>query len=110
MYVNFAYILTAEATCRGSKKVYGKWFAWKATYLSSNIVSQDHLPTYSSSFDSRGFFEWNVTVARKHVTGKIYPEDLVKFAAVDTSLVWDHTPYNLHVLTVHGLNDRQVPP
>ena len=102
-------IVTSETLFYGFKKIYGKCSA-SQTYLTSNFEPQEHLPSYSSSFESRGFFEWNVTVARKDVLGKIYPEDLVKFAAVDTSIVWDHTPSNVHVLTVHGLDDRQVPP
>lgn len=28
----------------------------------------------------------------------------------DTSLVWDRFPTDVHVLTIHGLNDATVPP
>jgi len=51
-----------------------------------------------------------VVVARKEVLGRIYPKDVEDFMAWDTSLVWDHFPRNIHVITIHGLSDATAPP
>ncbi|EPQ54786.1 ectomycorrhiza-regulated esterase [Gloeophyllum trabeum ATCC 11539] len=68
------------------------------------------LPIYKPAFESQGFYEWRVTVARKEVNAKIYPHDLEAFAHWDTSIVWDRFPLSTHALSVHGLNDKTVPP
>lgn len=73
-------------------------------------MALDRLEVYRSAFDSEGFYDWHVTVARQPKVGRIFPEDLAKFAAVNTSIVWERAPANLHVLTIHGMEDRQVPP
>lgn len=77
--------------------------------MTSTLYYADRLMTYGPSFEAQGFYEWHVTVARQAKVGRIYPEDLDKFAAIDTSIVWDCAPAGLHVLTVHGMEDRQVP-
>ncbi|TFK48728.1 ectomycorrhiza-regulated esterase [Heliocybe sulcata] len=68
------------------------------------------LPIYKPHFDAHGFYDWKVTVARKEVAARIYPIDLETFANRDTSIVWDRFPVNTHVLSLHGLNDKTVPP
>ena len=75
-----------------------------------NIVPSDLDPIYKPHFDSQGFYEWKVTVARKPIVAIIRPEDLEDFAAFDTSLVWDKFPDATHVLTIHGMKDATVPP
>ncbi|TFK73187.1 alpha/beta-hydrolase [Pluteus cervinus] len=62
------------------------------------------------SFGEQGFYEWSVVVARKLVTGKIYPEDIDFFRKWDTSFVIDQFPTTIDVLTIHGLSDTTVPP
>jgi uncharacterized protein len=49
-------------------------------------------------------------VAGNQVIGKIYPQDIEEFAQWDTSIVWDHFPPKIDVLTLHGLADATVPP
>lgn len=70
----------------------------------------DKYPVYKPFFDSQGYYEWHLTVARKEVVGRIYPQDLDGFASWNTSLVKDHFPIHTHVLSVHGLKDETVPP
>jgi len=41
---------------------------------------------------------------------QITPEELSKFANWDTSFVWDQFPSATDVLTLHGLQDKTVPP
>ncbi|KAG5637882.1 hypothetical protein H0H81_002845 [Sphagnurus paluster] len=66
---------------------------------------------WKASFDEYGYYEWNVRVAKKQVTVKLFPEDFDELVYNwDTSLVWDQFPQTLHVLTVHGLADMTVPP
>jgi hypothetical protein len=65
---------------------------------------------WKASFDEHGYHEWTVSVARKQVTVKIFPEDLEQFTKWDPSIVWDHFPSTVDALTVHGLADKTVPP
>jgi len=65
---------------------------------------------YYSIIKSQGFYEWKVVVAREEVIGRIHHKDVEEFMAWDTSLVWDRFPTNVHVITIHGLNDATVPP
>jgi len=57
-----------------------------------------------------GYADWNVRVAGKPVTGRIYPKDVEKFTTWDTSFVRDLFPSKIDVLTIHGLADNVVPP
>ncbi|THH17003.1 hypothetical protein EW146_g3725 [Bondarzewia mesenterica] len=70
----------------------------------------DNAHRYQTSFDERGYYDWEVVVARKRVIGRIYPADLERFASWDTSIVWDKFPQNTDMLSVHGLTDKVVPP
>ncbi|KAA1476889.1 ectomycorrhiza-regulated esterase [Dentipellis sp. KUC8613] len=65
---------------------------------------------YVESFATKGYFDWELTIARKPVVGRIYPHDLVKFAAWDSAIVWDRFPQHVDALTIHGLADKVVPP
>ena len=67
-------------------------------------------PIYKPQFESKGFYEWKLTVARKQLVVNVRPEDLEDFAAFDTSLVWDKFPKDAHALTIHGMKDAVVPP
>ena len=71
---------------------------------------KDRIEDYQSHFDSKGYYDWEVTVARKPVVGRIYPGDLDEFASWDSALVWTKFPANTHVMTIHGLKDGTVPP
>lgn len=99
------------------------WLSSRSTVTNYSIIlssSQFHrgysLPDtpaaqiWKRSFETQGYHEWQVTVAREAVTVKIYPEDLATFSAWDTSIVWDHFPASVHVLSLHGLSDKTVPP
>ncbi|THH17273.1 hypothetical protein EW146_g3504 [Bondarzewia mesenterica] len=70
----------------------------------------DDAHRYQTSFDERGYYDWEVVVARKRVIGRIYPADLERFASWDTAIVWDKFPQNTDMLSVHGLTDKVVPP
>ncbi|TFK39083.1 ectomycorrhiza-regulated esterase [Crucibulum laeve] len=65
---------------------------------------------WQESFAKQGYHVWEVSVARKQVTAMVTPEDLEAFVSWDTSLVWDHFPAMIDVLTLHGLSDKTVPP
>ncbi|KAG6879335.1 hypothetical protein C0992_003469 [Termitomyces sp. T32_za158] len=65
---------------------------------------------WKASFKKQGYYDWKVTVAKKRVTVKIFPEDLENTTKWDTSIVWDQFPQNIDVLTLHGLADSTVPP
>ena len=51
-----------------------------------------------------------MVVARKTVKFVITGKDLDDFEAWDTSIVWTKFPQHMDVLTVHGLQDKTVPP
>ncbi|EGO23737.1 hypothetical protein SERLADRAFT_470020 [Serpula lacrymans var. lacrymans S7.9] len=70
----------------------------------------DGTEKWKDEFDSKGYHEWKVTVARKPVIQRIYPEDLEEFSRWDSSIVWDWFPSSIDVLTIHGLADKTVPP
>ncbi|KAI0060376.1 ectomycorrhiza-regulated esterase [Artomyces pyxidatus] len=67
------------------------------------------LPKYQGSFDDKGFYDWEVTVARKPVVARIYPHDLLEFSKWNTAVVWDQFPLETDVLTIHGMADQTVP-
>lgn len=67
------------------------------------------LDIYQPAIDQQGYYEWKVKVAGKEKIGKIYPEDVERFATWDTSFVWDTFPQHTHALTLHGLADDTVP-
>lgn len=70
----------------------------------------DSADFYKPYFESQGYYDWKVSVARKEVIGRMYPQDMDKFASWDTSPVRDKFPPHTHVLSVHGLQDKTVPP
>ncbi|KAI6117871.1 Alpha/Beta hydrolase protein [Pisolithus croceorrhizus] len=69
----------------------------------------DQMCNYKEAFDTMGYYEWKVSVARKQVLQRVYPKDLEEFASWDTGIVWDNFPPTINVLTVHGLADGVVP-
>ncbi|KAL5524639.1 hypothetical protein ACEPAF_9779 [Sanghuangporus sanghuang] len=81
-----------------------------------SLVAMRWLSTTEEGKRVRGFVNvagrhrMEVTVARKEVIGRIYPQDLEKFASWDISPVRDNFPSNTHVITIHGLRDNTVPP
>ncbi|KAF5382679.1 hypothetical protein D9615_003055 [Tricholomella constricta] len=79
----------------------------------SGFVNASESPAakvWKESFDEHGYHEWTVSVARKQVTVKIFPEDLEQFTKWDTTIVWDRFPSTVDALTIHGLADKTVPP
>lgn len=66
--------------------------------------------THQAAFASNGYYQWDVTVARRQVKTKIYPSDIEAFASFDSSLVCRSFPATTDVLTIHGLDDKTVPP
>ncbi|KAG6919610.1 hypothetical protein DXG01_003474 [Tephrocybe rancida] len=76
-------------------------------------TSQDETPAaavWKAHFDKQGYYDWSVSVARKPVTVKIFPDDLETFTNWDSSIVWGEFPPSVDVLTIHGLSDTTVPP
>lgn len=69
----------------------------------------DGTEAYQEEFATKGYYDWNVVVARKAVVHKIYPHDLEEFSRWNSAIVWDHFPSSIDVLTIHGLADRTVP-
>ena len=69
----------------------------------------DGAGAYKEQFATKGYYDWNVVVARKAVLQKIYPHDLEEFSRWNTGIVWDKFPSTIDVLTVHGMADRTVP-
>ncbi|EIW81097.1 ectomycorrhiza-regulated esterase [Coniophora puteana RWD-64-598 SS2] len=70
----------------------------------------DGTEAWKEEFDTKGYHEWKVTVARKAVVARVYPSDLAEFATWDTSIVWTQFPPQADVLSIHGLLDKTVPP
>jgi len=81
-----------------------------ARYRMHKIADGPTGRAWKDAFETQGYYEWKVVVARKLVTGIIRPEAVQPFANFDTSLVWDKFPSRTHVLTLHGLGDDTVPP
>ncbi|OJA21030.1 hypothetical protein AZE42_02335 [Rhizopogon vesiculosus] len=69
----------------------------------------DGVEVYRKEWDTQGYYEWKVTVARQPVVQRIYPHDLEEFSRWNAAIVWEKFPANIDVLTVHGLADKTVP-
>ncbi|KIJ17869.1 hypothetical protein PAXINDRAFT_175606 [Paxillus involutus ATCC 200175] len=69
----------------------------------------DVTEAYQEDFATKGYHEWSLTVARKPVTQRIYPQDLEEIARWNSSIVWDRFPSSIDVFTIHGLIDKTVP-
>jgi len=67
------------------------------------------MENWQSDIDTKGYYDWNVTVARKPVTARIYAKDLQDFMSWDTSIVWHQFPPHVDVLSLHGIQDQTVP-
>jgi hypothetical protein len=67
------------------------------------------MENWQSDIDTKGYYDWNVTVARKPIIGRVYPNDLHDFMSWDTSIVWNQFPPQVDVLTLHGIQDQTVP-
>lgn len=79
-------------------------------YRMVKILDAPQTKIWLESFLKYGHHTWVGSVARKQATFKIYPADLEQFTKYDTSIVWDHFPPAVDVLTLHGLSDNVVPP
>lgn len=60
-------------------------------------------------FNEDGYYELKATVARKPFTTRVYQEDVHNFATWRSSRVTGDFPPWVHVLTVHGMQDKTVP-
>lgn len=67
------------------------------------------MPIWKPEIDTKGYYEWKATVARKPIIGRITLQGLKDFASWDTSIVWDEFPPGIDALTVHGTADQTVP-
>jgi len=79
-------------------------------YRMAKILESAEAKIRQESFAEGGRHSWTVPVAGKKITVDIYPEDIEQFTKWDTSIVWDHFPPTVDVLTLHGLSDQVVPP
>ncbi|TFK20412.1 alpha/beta-hydrolase [Coprinopsis marcescibilis] len=79
-------------------------------YRMERIVESDGVKLWLEAFKKQGFYEWEASVARKKIRVTVTPDDLKSFVNWDTSFVWTQFPSHTHVLSVHGLQDRVVPP
>ncbi|VDB90279.1 unnamed protein product [Peniophora sp. CBMAI 1063] len=78
-------------------------------YRMDRVLHDHHYKRYKPDFDSKGHFEWEVTVARQKVIGHITEAEMHEFASIDTSVVWSRFPAKTDALTIHGLADTVVP-
>ncbi|KAH0832138.1 Alpha/Beta hydrolase protein [Lanmaoa asiatica] len=69
----------------------------------------DGTEAYKEEFATKGYYDWNVVVARKAVVQKIYPHDLEEFSRWNSDIVRGKFPSSTDVLTIHGLADGTVP-
>ncbi|KAF9241080.1 Alpha/Beta hydrolase protein [Melanogaster broomeanus] len=69
----------------------------------------DGAEVYQEEFATKGYYDWNLMVARKPVVQRIYPQDLEEFSRWNSGIVWDSFPSSVDVLTIHGLADKTVP-
>ncbi|ESK95681.1 ectomycorrhiza-regulated esterase lipase thioesterase family protein [Moniliophthora roreri MCA 2997] len=81
-----------------------------ARYRMRKIYDAPFAAEWLNGFAEKGFHIWTPTVARKVVKYTVYSADLERFANYDSSLVWTKFPENTDVLTIHGLQDKTVPP
>ncbi|KAJ7505756.1 ectomycorrhiza-regulated esterase [Mycena galericulata] len=79
-------------------------------YRMNKVLESAAITKWQEGFSVDGYYDWTTTVARKPVTVRVHPTDVDLFVSWDTSLVWDKFPANVHVLTIHGLSDKTVPP
>jgi hypothetical protein len=60
--------------------------------------------------NQHGYFDWQVTVAGRHIVTRVTAEDLREYASWDVSIIWRYFPSATDVLTIHGMVDKVVPP
>ncbi|KLO05842.1 alpha/beta-hydrolase [Schizopora paradoxa] len=101
------------ASVRGFVNVSGRYRMERVLFtleIHAQIFDLDRNEPFKSVIVAQGHYDWKVIVARKEVVGRIHAKDVEDFMNWDTSLVWDRFPKNVHVMTIHGLNDATVPP
>ncbi|KZT12015.1 ectomycorrhiza-regulated esterase [Laetiporus sulphureus 93-53] len=79
-------------------------------YRVEKMYDQMRKPENQQQLAAQGFYELKATVARKPVVHRITEQDHHEFAGIDTTIVWNRFPKEIHVLTMHGLRDTVVPP
>lgn len=67
-------------------------------------------PHLKKELDETGKYVDSAVVARKQISVTVTKADLDVFATFDSSYVWDRFPVSTDVLTLHGMQDRVVPP
>jgi len=100
----FQWICTTEQgkSVRGFINISGRY---RMAKIYDNLT-----PTERQILETQGSYTAKAIVARKPFECSVSYADLAQFSSVDTSLVWDRFPRHTHVLTMHGLRDRVVPP
>ncbi|PCH40138.1 ectomycorrhiza-regulated esterase [Wolfiporia cocos MD-104 SS10] len=78
-------------------------------YRMFKMYDQMRRPDNQAQLEKQGFYEINATVARKPFVGRVTEDDHHKFAAIDSSVVWDRFPAHVDVFTMHGMKDTVVP-
>ena len=61
------------------------------------------------SFEAHGYHEIQATIAGELRTFRIYPHQTKAFRRWDAKIIWDRFPHHIDVLTIHGIQDRQIP-
>jgi len=66
-------------------------------------------PGIGNSFKTLGYHEFQTTIAKEPRTIRIYPHHVENFRNWDTNIIWDKFPRHIHALTIHGIQDSEVP-
>ena len=66
-------------------------------------------PGIENAFATLGYYEFRATVARESKTFRVYPDQVKDYREWDTSIVWDRFPQHIHTLTIHGIQDGEIP-
>ena len=62
-----------------------------------------------NSLEILGYHEFQAVIAGESKTFRIYPHQLEDFRSWDANTIWGKFPHHIHVLTIHGIKDGQVP-
>jgi hypothetical protein len=76
----------------------------------SSTCQKDGTENWEEEFNTLGYHVMKAIVARKEFIYHVTRDDLKKFSEFDTSIVRRSFPQDTHVLSIHGLRDKIVPP
>jgi len=86
-----------------------RWFVNVSGRYRMRVDHEKLYPGLGNSFKTLGYYEFQATIAREPRTIRIYPHQVENYRSWDTSIVWDRFPIHTHVLTIHGIQDPEVP-